>query len=1071
MARQVLPIVGAIIGAVWGGGNWQAGYAIGAAIGNAVDPLVVNGPKLGEAATQTAQEGVPWVQLAGTNRFAGNLIFKHLFDPVKVKEKQGKGSGPVTVTERRYGTFAIGLAMNLFDGPGQRQGIKALRKIWKRETLIYDVSEGSTILRESAQLAKNMRFYRGDDTQLPDPDIEAILGIGEANALRGRSYVVFFNIDLTAGDGAVEQYHFEAFTEGDVGANGGGWIFGPVAENGAAGGPQQFYLQADTLEELPLATPRPAPAWMSNITRICRTENGAVFMSSGGAANGAVSFDGGSTWQECNSPIDQDTDVTWNGNYYYARLLRSADGITWEAIPNLPAGAQRVIARQYFNNPIVAAQTTKVHVSLDDGGNWVEYAGYTGLDWYSITPGHLQFKLSHNTFGYYTDDLFKTLKIEHGSITFYMYRSFYSDDFSGTWMCKTFPNGILWTEDGGKTWELTLSVALGSNTDNTVAYGDFTWAAARIVAGSPHQWFLNINREGGKPGGWTELATPIYGNGGHLIYAGDPRSGIAEPGTVSYGATIRAVVRRCKRPESIVEVAHLEAEVLRGLIVGSQDYTGADVIASLCRVALLDPTEFDGKIQFIRRGGEPVASLTEEDLLDDVSEDDGDFHLFNDVEQPGKIMLFYQNAGINYAPSKAEPPFVGYRDNAVNEVAIQVPVVLRDTDEAPQLVDKLDKIYRTDARGEITRVFSDRWTKLVPASVILYTERTVTRRLRVTHTTEWAGAIKCRLRMDQQSDVTSDITSIPYATPKPPPATFTGLTKYVWLNAPAIADSDDRFGFRVAGGSSQPGWHGWALQQRTTAGAEFDTLDIFNDRAVIGYLLDPLPAASAYGTDTTNVIRVGLLDARQTLEPLTLLQFLQEGGGWALVRQDGTLELGQARDVVDEGEGIFQLSYLARGRGNTGATAHEPGEMFVLLSSTDFVEMPYARLGETLEQRPVSNGMLPEQAPVVFNDFTPAQVQTEFPVAFLRATRSDSNALTIAWSERRRLGTVRNPVRSGQWLGYRVTLIKGATTVVLPDQILTGASYDATALGAGVTVRVQQINNITGLGPASEVIV
>ena len=75
MARQVLPIVGAVIGAYFGGPQGaQIGYAIGSLVGNAVDPLVVDGPKIGDVAQQTSSEGVYRPIVFGTAQIAGNII-------------------------------------------------------------------------------------------------------------------------------------------------------------------------------------------------------------------------------------------------------------------------------------------------------------------------------------------------------------------------------------------------------------------------------------------------------------------------------------------------------------------------------------------------------------------------------------------------------------------------------------------------------------------------------------------------------------------------------------------------------------------------------------------------------------------------------------------------------------------------------------------------------------------------------------------------------------------------------------------------------------------------------------
>ncbi len=91
MARQVLPIIGAAIGAYFGGSQGaQIGWAIGSMVGNAVDPLVVKGPQIGDIAQQTSQEGVPRpIVFALSPPMAGNIVA--CSDPVIKKKKEKSG--------------------------------------------------------------------------------------------------------------------------------------------------------------------------------------------------------------------------------------------------------------------------------------------------------------------------------------------------------------------------------------------------------------------------------------------------------------------------------------------------------------------------------------------------------------------------------------------------------------------------------------------------------------------------------------------------------------------------------------------------------------------------------------------------------------------------------------------------------------------------------------------------------------------------------------------------------------------------------------------------------------------
>lgn len=251
MARQILPIAGQIIGGMVGGPVGAAiGGAIGGALGAYVDPLRHQGPKLGEARAQTAQEGVYRPLVFGTGCVSGNIIHRSERKVVVHRESAGgKGNRDTVDTERGYRTFAIRIAeAHAPDG-------YTLLRIWENETLVYDARAESQIPAESAQYSQKFRFYSGMQDQLPDPDLEAYLGVGNVNSYRGSSYIVFGNYDLTDYGDMIPQFRFE------------------VASNGGGSPPSEYWSTIDRTDE----------------------EDRAVVLSSGGRNAGA--FNSNSTTQ------------------------------------------------------------------------------------------------------------------------------------------------------------------------------------------------------------------------------------------------------------------------------------------------------------------------------------------------------------------------------------------------------------------------------------------------------------------------------------------------------------------------------------------------------------------------------------------------------------------------------------------------------------------------------------------------------------------------------------------------------------------------------------------------------
>lgn len=209
MARQVLPVIGAAIGAYFGGSTGaQIGWAIGSMVGNAVDPLVVKGPQIGDIAQQTSQEGVPRpIVFALSPPMAGNIVA--CSDPVikKKKEKSGKG-GPVTETQQVFRTYAIAVC----EGP-----INSFIRVWRNGSLVYDARPGHVNAAMNAKFLHTARFFLGSYSQSQSTDLVAKFRVPATPFMRGTAYMVMANEDLTNLQGAVPQYSFQVLRcEGSV---------------------------------------------------------------------------------------------------------------------------------------------------------------------------------------------------------------------------------------------------------------------------------------------------------------------------------------------------------------------------------------------------------------------------------------------------------------------------------------------------------------------------------------------------------------------------------------------------------------------------------------------------------------------------------------------------------------------------------------------------------------------------------------------------------------------------------------------------------------------------------------
>ncbi|MEJ8568270.1 hypothetical protein [Elongatibacter sediminis] len=207
MAREALAVTGAAIGFVASGGNPQGalvGFNIGYGVGSYVDPVTIKAPGLNDAPIQTSRDGVPITLFWGLQYGHGNIIQKNPEEIVTETERVGKGGGTEVESQRRFRTFAIGI------GQGPYGSIHEVTRIWENNKLVYDVRDTPAIsAEETAAYAEGITIYTGDESQLPDTELESHWGTDETPAYRGLAYIVFNNKDLTDFGGSIPQFAFE----------------------------------------------------------------------------------------------------------------------------------------------------------------------------------------------------------------------------------------------------------------------------------------------------------------------------------------------------------------------------------------------------------------------------------------------------------------------------------------------------------------------------------------------------------------------------------------------------------------------------------------------------------------------------------------------------------------------------------------------------------------------------------------------------------------------------------------------------------------------------------------------
>ncbi|CAM4035492.1 baseplate multidomain protein megatron [Palleronia rufa] len=210
MATILLSAVGGAVGASLGGGvlglsSVVIGRAVGATLGRVVDQAVmgagsqvVEQGRLDRLRLTSAGEGQPVPQVFGRFRIPAHVLWSSPFRE-EVSRTGGGGKGaPSQPTVDEY-SYSISLALGLCEGEIARVG-----RIW---------ADGEEIERDSLDL----RVYPGDERQLPDPLIAAVMGAENAPGYRGLAYVVLENLGLGRFGNRVPQFSFEVIRNSDGG--------------------------------------------------------------------------------------------------------------------------------------------------------------------------------------------------------------------------------------------------------------------------------------------------------------------------------------------------------------------------------------------------------------------------------------------------------------------------------------------------------------------------------------------------------------------------------------------------------------------------------------------------------------------------------------------------------------------------------------------------------------------------------------------------------------------------------------------------------------------------------------
>lgn len=1041
MATLALAAAGAALApAGYAAIGWTVGSVLGQLLfpGKAPDRI---GPRLNDLRVQQSQYGVAIPIVFGTDRIAGNVIWSTDLRETEVRTRSGgKGGGPsqtsISYTYRR--SFAVML------GRGELAGV---RKIWEDGTLIFSVGDDADpgTVAASSVVAPGITFYTGSNAQLPDPTMEAELGVGNVPAYRGRAYVVFADRDQTRNTSP--NYTFEVVRSGTVADT---FQYGTLPQSGqyrfAAQGNGIFMaMQSNSPASISISTD--GLAWTKTFdfpvgfTYLVLGFGGGEFVAMRSDTQGLVSTDG-VVWTAIAVPaVANKNKLVHNGEYWMlfadgADAYRSVDGRTWETVAMPSSGIWRTgcWTGQYW---CAFRQSSAEAAYSVNGISWISTTMPASGTWFACGSDGTAVIALRQSDG--SSHARSTDGINWSTIT--LVASAWWDVVStGDYLVALAGNttdAYAVSEDSGLTWDVRSQV-------ETVTFRSGFWSGGVLVA---------VNDSGARS----------------VVLRFD----VLTPDAYSLSAAVTEICVEVGLAAGDLDVTEL-SDTIAGYTIGQQ-MPARSALETLQRAFTFDAVESGLKIAFRTRGRSVSMAIAEDDLGAHTAGDTPPEPLAltrqQEVELPRVVSVLYKNSANDYQQGTQQ----AMRSTTLSQqqTSVEVPVVLTD-DEARGIAEML--LYDAwTQRARYTVQTTLEYSMLEPADVVTVTRDSVTATLRIERKVESrTGVVLLECVAEEASLYTQAVTGGASLAPDQSVG-LAPLSVMAFGDWPLLRDEDNGQGvYLAARGQLSAGYRGTVVYRSADGGGAYDETIAITTPAVIGAAL---VAIGTYAGGNTFDEAAGLdvlVGDGQALESFTDLA-IYNGSGHYMVGS----ECLQAKRAVLIAANTYRLTGLLRGRRGTewAMSTHVVGERVVYLApsalSRTSADLNLARL-----YKPVTIGRTLQETDAESRTYTGVNLRP-FAPAQLGGSR-ESGSLTITWLGRSRLGVTLGPFfnrpADETLIRYDVEIWNSTFTVLLrtfanlsvQSVLYTGAQQitDSGSLQSLVYVRVYQLSPLLTRGYA-----
>lgn len=554
--------------------------------------------------------------------------------------------------------------------------------------------------------------------------------------------------------------------------------------------------------------------------------------------------------------------------------------------------------------------------------------------------------------------------------------------------------------------------------------------------------------------------TPLFDNSGGLSMEIRYIEAYAE--TLPLRTIVSLICERAGLTTDQYDVSQLDDIEVYGLTLVNT-YPAYAALQSLSQVFFFSPSYYDGVVHFVHGGLDTVATITEDDMVDDHDVEIEEALRDDPITVPRVMHLMYYDVAGGLATDKQSSERAGdYR--AKGEQSLQSSVVM-DANQAARAVAINHKVSIENLRGTLKFCLPDSWIRLVPNDHVFVQYNGQTKRTRITKAEILDGYQQYELLHDRQSAYTSEVEGIPAAPQTPPPSNIIGPTLIEPLDIHILRDADDNAGllYYVAVSGTSAAWTGALIELSLDGGANYvDSLSTSTD-TIMGALESELQDHPQSYPDVENMVAVEIQTPFADFQETDLAGLLNRFN-LALIGN----EIVQFAEANETSEGHWELSTLLRGRKGTQTNYWPAGTRFVLLDTATVGTIPASILdiGRTLTFRATSFGETEDTATVTSMVYV-GQAQVEREPAYLQAHMSGVNAV-ITWQGVGRLGAGAQVAHGVRFAGYRVTLTGDNAVVITVDTDDQFLTQDVSTLTEPIHITVVQLNELTGEGPAIE---